>query len=94
MNKLKSTLDSQGIAELSSIFNLDGDGGITLGKERMILLNIHAMASFRKELIESFGLDRARGLITRLGYAAGEKVIDIAKSVGVSHTTIQARLRL
>jgi hypothetical protein len=68
--------------ELSSIFNLRGsDGNITLGKERMILLNIQAMASFRKELIENFGMERTQGLITRLGYAAGEKDAVLAREL-------------
>jgi len=80
LNKLNQNLIEP--EELSSVFNLPGgEGDITLGKERMILLNIQAMASFRKELIENFGLDRARGLITRLGYAAGEKDAVLAREL-------------
>lgn len=47
------------------------DGCIWLEGERMMLMHLSAFASFRKELIETVGLDVARGMFMRLGYASG-----------------------
>ena len=46
-------------------------GSIMLDDERMIMLHTDAMASLRKELIDTLGSERARGLLTRMGYASG-----------------------
>jgi DNA-binding NtrC family response regulator/predicted hydrocarbon binding protein len=37
----------------------------------MIMIHVAAMGSLRKEMIETLGSDRARGLLTRMGYASG-----------------------
>ena len=37
----------------------------------MLLVHAEAQALLRKELIDSLGIDRARGLLTRMGYASG-----------------------
>ena len=64
--------------DLSSNFNLPSEltlsleeGQILLSDQRMIMLHIGAMGSLRKELIDTLGIERARGLLTRLGYASG-----------------------
>lgn len=46
-------------------------GHIWLGETRMILLHGAALIALRKELIDSLGADRARGVLTRMGYASG-----------------------
>lgn len=46
-------------------------GRIMLDDERMIMLHTEAVGSFRKELIDTLGTQRARGLLTRMGYASG-----------------------
>ncbi|KAB7627380.1 sigma-54-dependent Fis family transcriptional regulator [Alkalilimnicola sp. S0819] len=48
-------------------------GRILLEKQRMVLLHTGAIAALRKELVESLGLDRARGVLTRMGYASGQR---------------------
>jgi DNA-binding NtrC family response regulator len=47
------------------------DGCIWLEGERMMLMHLSAFASFRKELMETVGLETARGMLMRLGYASG-----------------------
>ncbi|MFW1678130.1 sigma 54-interacting transcriptional regulator [Pontibacter sp. JAM-7] len=49
------------------------DGTIWFGEQRMILLQLAALASFRKEQIETVGLERAKGFFMRLGYSLGQK---------------------
>ena len=46
-------------------------GQIWLHEHRMLLVHAEAQALLRKELIDSLGIDRARGLLTRMGYASG-----------------------
>ena len=46
-------------------------GQIWLDSQRMIMVHTAAMSSLRQELIESMGRQRARGVLTRMGYASG-----------------------
>jgi two-component system, NtrC family, response regulator HydG len=59
-------------SELASRLRFAFDSGhIWLGETRMILLHGAAIIALRKELIDSLGIDRARGVLTRMGYASG-----------------------
>ncbi len=59
-------------SELASRLRFSFDSGhIWLGETRMILLHGAAVIALRKELIDSLGTDRARGVLTRIGYASG-----------------------
>ncbi len=46
-------------------------GQIWLHEHRMLLVHAEAQGGMRKELIDTLGLDRARGLLIRMGYASG-----------------------
>jgi DNA-binding NtrC family response regulator len=46
-------------------------GQIWLHEHRMLLIHAEALAGLRKDLIDTLGMDRARGLFTRMGYACG-----------------------
>lgn len=48
-------------------------GQIWLDDQRMILVHAETMGSLRQELIETLGRDRARGVLTRMGYASGQR---------------------
>jgi two-component system response regulator HydG len=50
-----------------------GDGRIWLNGERMQLMHMTSLGSLRRELLESIGPERARGLLTRVGYASGAR---------------------
>jgi DNA-binding NtrC family response regulator/predicted hydrocarbon binding protein len=47
------------------------DGCIWLEGERMVLLHQAALAALRKELIDTLGLEAARGIFTRMGHVGG-----------------------
>jgi len=49
----------------------DTTGAIHFQHRRMLLLDADAMGLLRKELIETVGVDRARRILTRFGYACG-----------------------
>ncbi|MFN4120937.1 sigma 54-interacting transcriptional regulator [Acidovorax sp.] len=62
------------VADISEcLFFSPGDGRIWLQDQRMILLHSQALGSLRRELIDSIGLDKARGLLTRAGYVSGAR---------------------
>lgn len=56
-----------------------GDGEIWLGEQRMLLLHSAAIASLRRELIETLGSDKARGLLSRMGYQSGARDADMVR---------------
>ncbi|PXW92306.1 regulatory Fis family protein [Sphaerotilus hippei] len=68
--------------ELVSRLHFDArEGHIWLNGQRMVLLHNSAMGVLRRELIESLGLDRARGLITRMGYNCGANDAELARKL-------------
>lgn len=48
------------------------EGNISLRGRRLVLHSIHAIAQFRKDLIETLGTDQARRLFTRFGFFWGQ----------------------
>ncbi|WP_460904007.1 sigma 54-interacting transcriptional regulator [Paraburkholderia jirisanensis] len=58
-----------------------GDGRIWLDEQRMLLVHTGAIGTLRRELIESLGLDAARGLLTRMGYNSGARDAELARRV-------------
>lgn len=48
-------------------------GHIWLGEERMLLMHGASIAALRKELIDTLGVDRARGVLLRMGFASGAR---------------------
>jgi len=62
------------LADLTeSLFFSPGDGRIWLNDQRMLLWHSSAMGHLRRELIDTLGVDRARGLLTRAGYVSGAR---------------------
>ena len=57
------------------------DGRIWLGDQRMMLLHVQAWGSLRRELVEAIGIERARGLLTRVGYMAGIRDSELALKI-------------
>jgi DNA-binding NtrC family response regulator len=55
------------------LFFSPGDGRIWLNDQRMLLLHSSALGHLRRELIDTLGLHRARGLLTRAGYVSGAR---------------------
>ena len=55
-------------------------GQIWLHEHRMLLVHAEAQASLRKELIDTLGMIRAQGLFARMGYAAGVRDAELART--------------
>jgi len=55
-------------------------GQIWLHEHRMLLVHAEAQGLLRKELIDSLGMERARGLLTRMGYASGVRDAELART--------------
>ncbi|WP_215287817.1 sigma-54-dependent Fis family transcriptional regulator [Polynucleobacter sp. MWH-Spelu-300-X4] len=56
-------------------------GEIWLGENRMVLMHVAALGALRNEIIESLGMERARGLLVRMGYASGVRDAELAKTL-------------
>lgn len=56
-------------------------GNIWLDAKRMFLLHVEAFGTLRRELIETMGVERARGMLTRMGYQSGARDAEMAKKV-------------
>ena len=60
--------------ELRTRLRFQPDSGhIWLDDQRMIMVHAEAMGELRRELIDTLGRDRARGVLTRMGYASGTR---------------------
>ncbi|WP_079204049.1 sigma-54-dependent Fis family transcriptional regulator [Pseudomonas sp. CC6-YY-74] len=57
------------------------EGKIWFGEQRMLLLQISAMASFRRELVSILGVERAKGFFLRLGYTSGLRDAELARKL-------------
>lgn len=56
-------------------------GRIMLDDRRMILFHVSSLGILRRELIDSMGIESARGILTRIGYQAGARDADLTKKV-------------
>lgn len=56
-----------------------GDGRIWLNDQRMLLMHASSFAVFRRELIDTLGIDRTRGLLTRTGYVSGTRDAELVR---------------
>jgi DNA-binding NtrC family response regulator len=66
------------------------EGRIWLAEERMILLRSSELRGLRRELIDSLGMERAKGLLIRMGYVAGQQDADTAKRLRPDATIFDA----
>ena len=72
----RSTLDLSQIPEKLH-FN-PAEALIWLEDRRMIMMSMEGIGSLRQELIESFGMEAARSLLTRFGYISGCRDAELA----------------
>ncbi len=62
------------LAELTeALFFSPGDGRIWLNDQRMLLMHASAIGYLRRELVDTLGQARTRGLLTRAGYVSGAR---------------------
>jgi len=55
-------------------------GQIWLHEHRMLLVHAEAQALLRRELIDTLGMERVQGLFTRMGYEAGTRDAELART--------------
>jgi len=65
-------------------------GQIWLHEHRMLLVHAEAQALLRKELIDTLGMSRARGLLTRMGYASGMRDAELARKQAQGASDMEA----
>jgi two-component system, NtrC family, response regulator HydG len=70
-------LDDLNLQELLSAE--PGTGILRFGEERVLLFDAVALGLLRRQLIDDFGLDAARGLLTRFGFAHGWRTAEMAR---------------
>src|SRR5512141_1549824 len=71
MVKLRSVTRADSDDLRARVHFCEENGQIWLHEHRMLLVHAEAQASLRKELIDTLGIDRARGVLLRMGYASG-----------------------
>ncbi|MDL0431852.1 sigma 54-interacting transcriptional regulator [Marinobacter sp. TBZ242] len=57
------------------------EGKIWFGEQRMLLMQVSAMAAFRREMVNTIGIERAKGFFLRLGYQSGLKDAELARKL-------------
>ena len=55
------------------------EGKVWFGEQRMLLMHVSAMAAFRRELLNSIGVERAKGFFLRLGYQSGLRDAELSR---------------
>ena len=71
--------------ELLSMLRFNAVSGlIWLNEHRRMVLHTRALAELRRELFDSLGVDRARGLLVRMGFASGRPHTGFAVDVDAS----------
>ena len=82
-----STIQYPQDSDLRSLVRFCAEKGlIWLDESRMILMHAAALSELRKELINSVGIDQARRILTRMGYAAGSRDAELAKKIRVGQS--------
>lgn len=77
---LMSEPDPLAAQELRSRLRFLPDSGqIWLEQQRMIMIHAEAMGELRRELVDTLGRERARGVLTRMGYASGVRDAGFAR---------------
>lgn len=78
-------VESQGIPEWDDLRSKlrfsPREGRIWLDDQRMIMIHLSSFTALRRELIDNFGVDYARGALTRMGYTSGTMDAQIARKL-------------
>jgi len=65
------------------------EGRLALHERRLVLHAIHAFAQFRKDLVDTIGMEQARRMLTRFGYFWGHADAAAMKRIFVWESTIE-----
>ncbi|MCK6432532.1 MAG: sigma-54-dependent Fis family transcriptional regulator [Burkholderiaceae bacterium] len=90
MAKLRSVPRTDGHDLRAQVHFCPETGQIWLHEHRMLLVHAEAQATLRKELIDTLGMERAQGLLTRMGYASGLRDAELARSRAENASDLEA----
>jgi DNA-binding NtrC family response regulator len=90
MTKLRSVTRADSDDLRARVHFCTETGQIWLHEHRMLLVHAEAQASLRKELIDTLGMDRAQGLLTRMGYASGVRDAELARTRAQDSSDLEA----
>jgi len=77
--RYKPELQYADFKDLTSLIHFQSTKGkIWLAEQRMLLLQVSAMATFRREMVSTLGIERAKGFFLRMGYQSGLKDAELA----------------
>lgn len=80
--KYKPEIQHSDFKDLTNLIHFQStEGKIWLGEQRMLLLQVSAMASFRREMVNTLGIERAKGFFLRQGYQSGLKDAELARKL-------------
>jgi DNA-binding NtrC family response regulator len=66
---------------LNDVFDFDPEGGeMTFAGERVVLMDAVALGLLRGQLVRTFGVAGARGILTRFGYGHGWRIAEAMKT--------------
>ncbi|WP_417228129.1 sigma 54-interacting transcriptional regulator [Amphritea sp.] len=68
------------------------EGKIWFGNDRVTLVHLKTLSKLRTQLIDSLGIEEARGILTRFGHHIGCQTAMIAKRLQLSHNTTDSYL--
>ena len=57
------------------------EGKIWFSEQRVLLMSLASLAAFRREIVNSMGVERAKGFFLRLGYTSGVKDAELARKL-------------
>lgn len=76
------TINQPDTADLLAKINFQTiNGKVWLGEQRILLMQLSSMAAFRREIINSMGIKRAKGFFLRLGYQSGIQDAELARKL-------------
>jgi DNA-binding NtrC family response regulator len=91
MTRLRSVAPAEDADDLRAAVRFCPESGqIWLHEHRMLLVHAEAQAMLRKELIDSLGMERAQGLLTRMGYASGVRDAELARTRAQQASDVEA----
>ncbi|TAK83335.1 MAG: sigma-54-dependent Fis family transcriptional regulator [Betaproteobacteria bacterium] len=90
MTKLRSVTRADSDDLRARVHFCTETGQIWLHEHRMLLVHAEAQALLRKELIDTLGMDRAQGLLTRMGYASGVRDAELARTRAQDSSDLEA----
>lgn len=82
MTTFKPQIKHSDFQDLTSSIKFDSaNGKIWFGEQRMLLMHLSALAAFRREVVNSMGMEHAKGFFMRLGYQSGLRDAELARKL-------------